>query len=271
MRPAVTPPGATPGAWRPAAWLVSLSAVPALGSLCGALLVSQARRAHRALRPYTVAFPADGTIGLPGQRPVRVVWLGDSLAAGLGVDAVDETPARVVATMLDRAVELRVLAVPGATSGEVLSAQLPFLPDGADVVILCVGANDVARLRSRRSYRRNLRAILAATAPTPTLVLSLPAMAMADRIPEPLRSLTGARARWFEMARIRALKPHPHAVSIDIASRPAHISRRDGRTMLSADRFHPGAAVYRIWAERIAEACHRVLAAPASATPVTID
>jgi lysophospholipase L1-like esterase len=236
--------------------------VPALGSLCGALLVSQARRAHRALRPYTVAFPADGTIGLPGQRPVRVVWLGDSLAAGLGVDVVDDTPARTVARMLERAVELRVLAVPGATSGDVLCQQIPLLGEGADLIVLCVGANDVARLVRRRVYARNLRAIATATAPTPTVVLSLPAMAMADRIPEPLRSLCGVRARWFERARVRALRAHPHALSVDIASRPAHISRRAGRAMLSADRFHPGADVYRIWAERIADACHRVLSMP---------
>jgi lysophospholipase L1-like esterase len=29
--------------------------------------------------------------------------------------------------------------------------------------------------------------------------------------------------------------------------------------MLSADRFHPGAEGYRIWAERIAEVCSAVL------------
>lgn len=264
MRSAVNLPGATPGAWRPAAAVVGLSAVPALGSLCGALLVSQARRAHRALRPYTVAFPADGTIGLPGGRPVRVVWLGDSLAAGLGVDVVDDTPARTVARMLERAVELRVLAVPGATSTDVLHQQVPALGEGADLVVLCVGANDVARMKSRRAYARNVGAIVAATAPVPTIVLSLPAMAMADRIPEPLRSLCGVRARWFERARVRALRAYPHAMSVDIASRPAHISRRAARAMLSADRFHPGADVYRLWAERIAEAGHRVLSMPAA-------
>jgi lysophospholipase L1-like esterase len=267
MRPLVNAPGAALGARRPAATVVGLSAVPALGSLCGALLVTQARRAHRALRPYTQAIPADGTIGLLGQRPVHVVWLGDSLAAGLGVDAVDDTPARTVARMLERAVELRVLAVPGATSTDVLQQQVPALGEGVDLIVLCVGANDVARLKSRRAFARNLGAIVAATAPIPTIVLSLPAMAMADRIPEPLRSLCGARARWFERARVRALRAYPHAMSVDIASRPAHISRRAGRAMLSADRFHPGADVYRIWAERIADAGHRVLSTPTVAVP----
>lgn len=85
-------------------------------------------------------------------------------------------------------------------------------------------------------------------------------MTMPDRLAQPLRSLAGWRARWFEAARAKVAAAHGHAVSVDVATRPPEISRREGRAMLCADRFHPGAEAYRIWAERIADACHLMLA-----------
>jgi lysophospholipase L1-like esterase len=87
-------------------------------------------------------------------------------------------------------------------------------------------------------------------------------MAMADRMAQPLRSIAGARARWFEMARRRVAGLHPHVTSVDIATRPTGVSRRAGRSMLCSDRFHPGAEGYRMWAERIATVCHELLAPP---------
>jgi len=162
-----------------------------------------------------------------------------------------------------------VLAMSGATSTDVLSLQVPALGDGADLVIVCVGANDVAGLVKRQVYADNVAAILTATAPTPTVVLSLPDMAMPDRMPQPLRSLVGLRARWFERARAATVARFGHATSVDIASRPPQLSRREGRAMLCADRFHPGPDAYRIWAERIVESCHRLLA-DAVPTPATV-
>jgi lysophospholipase L1-like esterase len=260
-------PGASPVARRPAATaaatVAGIGAAPALGGLCWALFAWQIRVAKRAPRPYIDALDADGlvgTVGQPGQRPLRVVWLGDSLAAGLGVDAVEDTPARLVSRMLERSIDLTVLAKPGATSGDVLEQQVPALAAiGADLVVLCVGANDVARLSSRSGYAQRLDEIVGATAPVPTVVLSLPDMAMPDRLAQPLRSLAGMRGRWFDAARARIVARHSHATSVDVSTRPPEISKRAGRAMLCADRFHPGPEAYRVWAERIADACHALL------------
>jgi lysophospholipase L1-like esterase len=106
--------------------------------------------------------------------------------------------------------------------------------------------------------------ILAALAPIPVVMLTLPDMAMPDRMAEPLRSIAGARARWFESARAKVAARHDHVVSVDIASRPAGLSRAAGRRLLCADRFHPGAEGYRLWAERIATACTELLDSPVS-------
>jgi len=260
VRPFVIPPGATAPAWRPAA-RTGLSAVPALGGLCWAVVAWEARRARSGPRPYAEAHPGDALVGPSDQAPVRIAWLGDSLAAGLGADVVDDTPAHLVARMLGRAVDITVLAVPGAKVAQVIEVQVPRLDRGVDLVVVCVGANDVASPTPRQRYAADLDALLSAVAPTPTVVLSLPDMAVADRLAEPLRTLAGLRSRWFESARARVASTHPHVTSVDIASRPPGLSRRAARSMLCTDRFHPGANGYRLWAERIAKACDERLEA----------
>jgi lysophospholipase L1-like esterase len=232
----------------------------------------QARRARRGPRPYEEALPGSGLVGgglLRGeQRPVRITWLGDSLAAGLGCDHVDDTPAHLAARLLERAVDVTVLAVPGSRAVHVIEDQLPGLDRASDLVVVCVGANDVASPTTRRQYRADLDAILTELAPLPTIVLSLPDLTMPDRVAEPLRTLAGLRARWFEAGRARVVARHPHARSVDIASRPDGVSRKVGREMLCSDRFHPGPQGYRVWAERIATVCDQILE-PAVAPTLT--
>lgn len=251
----------------------AVGGVHALGGAIWGMFAFQIHRAKTAPRPYVEALPADGLIGeLPdGGAPVRVVWVGDSLAAGLGVDVVDDTPAHLVARMLERPVDLTVLAVPGHTSADVAEHQLPaLLAREADLVILCVGANDVAQMKKRSRYIVQLDEILAALAPTPTVMLSLPDMGMPDRLAQPLRALAARRGRWFEGARARVVARHAHAISVDVATRPPELSRKAGRAMLCADKFHPGPDAYRIWAERITEGCRSVLDEAADAVDVAL-
>lgn len=235
-------------------------ATPAVTGLCWALCTWEARRARAGERPYVEALAGSGLVGGGlSSAPVRVAWLGDSLAAGLGCDDVSDTPAHLTARLLERPVEVAMLAVPGARAADVLEHQIPLLAPGTDLVVLCVGANDVASATPRARYSAQLDEILDRLAPTPVVVLSLPDMAMPDRIAQPLRTLAGTRARWFDAARAAVTARHPHAVSVDIASRPAGLSRAAGRRMLCADRFHPGPEGYRVWAERIAGTCHEIL------------
>lgn len=239
---------------------VGIAAAPALTGLCWAVCTWEARKARNGEKPFTEALPGSGLVGrgLHG-RPVRITWLGDSLAAGLGCHDVIDTPAHLAARLLERPVEVTMLAVPGARAIDVLDKQLPQLHTNVDLVVVSVGANDVAGATPRARYASQLDALLRRLSPTPVVLLTLPDMAMADRLAQPLRGLAGLAARWFDAARANVAARHPHVTSVDIASRPPGVNRKAGRVMLCADRFHPGPEGYRVWAERIAMACHQVL------------
>ncbi|MPZ25924.1 MAG: SGNH/GDSL hydrolase family protein [Micromonosporaceae bacterium] len=82
----------------------------------------------------------------PG-RPLTMVVLGDSVAAGYGTDKPRQTPGALLATgvsrRLGRPVDLHVLAVVGATSRRLRPQVEAALPLAPELAVIVVGANDI--------------------------------------------------------------------------------------------------------------------------------
>ena len=104
-----------------------------------------------------LAGPAAGA-----DRPVRIVALGDSLTAGLGLPANAAFPAR-----LEQALNAKGMAVEitnAGVSGDTASAGLARLdwsvPEGTDAVILELGANDTLRGTDPKVTREALEGIV---------------------------------------------------------------------------------------------------------------
>lgn len=79
--------------------------------------------------------------------PLRIVALGDSLTAGLGVAAADAFPAKLERALRAEGVGVEIVnaGVSGDTSSGGLSRLDWSVPDGTAAVILELGANDALR------------------------------------------------------------------------------------------------------------------------------
>lgn len=206
----------------------------------------------------------DGDVGPAHPSARRVVWLGDSLAAGLGAIAPDVTLPRLVASHSDRRTRLHVFATPGATSTDVVERQLPALlqlrhglgqiGQRVDAVGVTVGANDIAAFTSRRQFRRNVADIADAADDAPLIVVSIPGLADALRLPHPLRALASVRGRWLDRVLQDAARSSDRIHYANVWQRPGWIERRHRAHFLSADRYHPSGAGYAVWADRVAHA-----------------
>lgn len=205
----------------------------------------------------------DGDVGPAHPSAHRVVWLGDSLAAGLGAIAPDVTLPRLVASHSDRRTRLHVFATPGATSDDVVERQLPALlqlrhglgqiGQRIDAVGVTVGANDIAAFTSRRRFRRNIDAIAGAAEDAPLILVSIPGLADAIRLPHPLRALASVRGRWLDQV-LQGAARRPGIHYANVWQRPPWIERRHRAHFLSGDRYHPSGAGYAVWADRVAHA-----------------
>ena len=95
-------------------------------------------------------------------RPVKIVALGDSLTAGLGLPADAAFPARLARALAQKGIAAEVInaGVSGDTAADGLARLDWSVPDDTDAVILELGANDALRGLDPAQTRKNLDAML---------------------------------------------------------------------------------------------------------------
>lgn len=104
-----------------------------------------------------------GMAGPAGAAPLRILVLGDSLAAGYGLAEPDSFPAQLAAALAAQGVEAKVIngGVSGDTSAGGLARLDWVLADDPQLVILELGANDGLRGLDPKATGANLEAIVA--------------------------------------------------------------------------------------------------------------
>src|SRR5215218_1210873 len=130
-----------------------------LGAGLYGLLRGEAALARRMIGNAGDEPPPDSTgwygRGRPGPA-VKVAFLGDSSAAGYGVERIVESPGAFLASGLakqaDRRVHLRTYARVGAQSCDLEGQIDRALPHDPDLAVILIGANDVThRVRPSQS------------------------------------------------------------------------------------------------------------------------
>ncbi|GAB1689492.1 hypothetical protein KRM28CT15_12950 [Krasilnikovia sp. M28-CT-15] len=215
------------------------------------VLVRQAADARRVI-PLAEAPPprGDGLYGakFPG-KPLTMVILGDSSAAGYGVHRPRETPGALFATgvsrRLHRPVRLYRLAVVGS-----VSAGLPYQVDAAleyepDVAIILVGGNDVTHVSARAAAVRHLAASVRRLRASGCKVVvgTCPDIGAIQPIKPPLRWVARRLSRQLAAAQtVAVVEAGGRTVSLVDLLGPAF--EADPVRMFSSDRFHPSAEGY---------------------------
>jgi len=215
------------------------------------------------------AGPARGSHG--SGRPCRLLAIGDSIVAGVGVptlgDALAGRVAAALATRLPRRVDWEARGQVGATSRRVLEQLVPALPlQPYDVIVVSVGVNDVTSLERSNRWAESLGELLDALrehSPDAAIGLSgLPPLAGFPLLPQPLRALFGMRARSFdEIARRQA------AAREGVAWVPLRFEPLPEK--FSADGYHPAPQSYAELGAVVADALLPLLSDRPRSAPST--
>ena len=273
-------------------WLGTLARVlgTALGAFAGIVAVQFMRLRRMEFLPGHPGFYVNHivapTVGTARGNRLRLVVLGDSTSAGVGVerpeDALPYLIARRVADAERREVHVVSYGWAGARAADLVRQQLPraiepiratetesFLA-GADIVAVVIGSNDATHNTPPGRFRASLRAVLdgvRATAPSSRMVLAgIPAFRGALREVEPLIFLADQYARLLRPIS-RAEADRAGAAYADLARDVPPLIR--GRTdVLSRDQFHPSVVGYTAWADVIAEA---LLAGPGASAAARLE
>ena len=113
---------------------------------------------------WLIAVLAFGAIAAPAGQPLRIVVLGDSLVAGLGLKPSEAFPAQLERALKEKghAVEVINAGVSGDTTAGGLERVGWAVPERTNAVILELGANDALRGLDPGRAKANLDKIIAA-------------------------------------------------------------------------------------------------------------
>ncbi|TIC87364.1 SGNH/GDSL hydrolase family protein [Nocardioides sp. GY 10113] len=236
-----------------AAALYGGGGLSAVGAGLYGVLTAEAKLARRIIGPTLEAPPPDATgwygRGRPGPA-IRLALLGDSSAAGYGVERVEETPGALVASGLaeyaDRRVYLREFCVVGAKSSDLASQVDRALLIEPEVAVILIGGNDVTHTvlpsQSVRHLSEGVRRLVAAGCEV--VVGTCPDLGTIQPIAPPLRQVARAWSRRLAAAQtIAVLEEGGRTVSLgsilgpEFAAAPA--------VLFGPDQFHPSSAGYR--------------------------
>ncbi len=190
----------------------------------------------------------------------RVVWLGDSTAAGVGAStSAGALPSQVADGPRLSGVSVAVLAVSGARVADVLADQAPKVAElEPNLVLISVGANDTIHLTGRGAFRHTYEELVRALpSGVPVVLLGVPDMGAIPRFAQPLRALSGWRGRNLD-AEVRGVAARTGAVYADIAGPTGPPFRRHPGRYFAADDFHPSDAGYGLWAEAVLKVLRNV-------------
>ncbi|MEJ6389333.1 SGNH/GDSL hydrolase family protein [Gymnodinialimonas ulvae] len=202
----------------------------------------------RASRLPEAAGPRAGVVG--HGPPVRVLVLGDSTAAGVGVPTQDEALSGQLAAALGRDFTVSWQVV--ARSGAVVPDAQAMLARGEgpfDCALICLGLNDAKNGRLQPAFEADYAALLRMLAErfgARSIVCSgLPPARFFTLLPRPLRDVLGARAARFDrvIARLAEAQEGARFLPMDFT---------DDVSLMAEDGFHPGPQIYADWARHAA-------------------
>lgn len=220
----------------------------------GPLLLAQGRHVRRTTpRLPEPDGPRSGTEGAGVAPALRVLVVGDSSAAGVGVErqeaALAQPLARALAARRSGPVSWQLVAKSGICTAEAIDLLHASRIARADVLVTAIGMNDVTGQRAARFLRdfEELWRVAARVAGVRRGVVSgLPPLHALPAAPQPLRWYLGRYARHLDLALEQWVAQRPH-----LAFCPLQWAAEPGS--IASDGFHPGPGGYARWSSEAAD------------------
>jgi lysophospholipase L1-like esterase len=231
---------------------VSGGGLSALGLGVYGLLRAEAMLARKAIGDPLDEPPPNSSGWYGRRRPgpaIKVALLGDSGAAGYGVDRVEDTPGAHlgtgISTYADRRVYLGSFAVVGAQTSDLMDQVERALPIEPDVVVISIGGNDVTHGVSPGRSIEHLEPCLGRLRAAGIQVVfgTCPDLGTVRPINPPLRQWARILSRRLAAAQaVAVVQASGRSVSLGSILGPEFDARP--LDLFGPDQFHPSAEGY---------------------------
>ena len=191
-----------------------------------------------------------------GRKNLRLMILGDSAAAGVGVANQSQAlSGQILKNMApDFQIHWQLIATSGASTESTITTLNELQAKAFDIVIISLGVNDVTgniSMRRCQQYHRELVALLKEKFSIKYIIYSaIPPMHLFPALPHPLRWYLGSRAKRLNNNLSQWLNRQANCFLLKarVDADPAYIA---------VDGFHPGEKYYAWWGQQAAKAIEK--------------
>ncbi|OUC59885.1 SGNH/GDSL hydrolase family protein [Acinetobacter seifertii] len=192
--------------------------------------------------------------GIGQGKPLSLLILGDSAAAGVGVETQKDALSGAIIQELQNEffLQWKLHAKTGDTTRQVFHALQHLEERKYDVIVTSIGVNDVTKLTSAKSWiqqqKQLFEHIQKRFQPKLIIVSGVPPMQHFPALPNPLAWLFGQYAEQMNQKLQQWLAPQSQFkfLQYDIETFQAM------NLTMASDGFHPSKEVYEIWGRQIA-------------------
>jgi lysophospholipase L1-like esterase len=198
--------------------------------------------------------PHEGTVGTV-ERELRIIGVGDSVVAGVGVEHLSQSLTAKVAEALSAQFGYKVSwSAYGANGDQArdLIRKIEALPsEKVDAVIVSIGVNDVSGLTPITRWQFEITTMIAMLKDhfqAPIVFMGLPPMGRFPGLPQPLRFALGTRAAMLDLMLKNAARvvPGVHWSDSNLELAP-----------VASDGYHPNEVACEMVAREIVANCLR--------------
>lgn len=197
--------------------------------------------------------PRDGLSG--SGKPLSILILGDSAAAGVGVIHQDDALLGQLIDALQAQYEItwKLHAKTGHRTSQVIKSLDDLVEQHFDIVLTSVGVNDVTKFMSANVWIKKQQKLYAELMKkfSPKLIIAtgVPPMELFQALPNPLAWLFGQYAKRMnqQLKKMVVQTANMDWIEYDIEK------YRALELDMAEDGFHPSKEIYTLWAEQVAD------------------
>lgn len=192
-----------------------------------------------------------GKCGQKDQPTLRLLFLGDSAAAGVGASNQSMSLSGQTLLHLQQGFNIQwvLWAKSGANSKQTLEMLSKKEQQTFDSVVISLGVNDVISFTSKKQWllttQRLISLLRKQFAVRQIIFTAIPPLHYFPALPQPLRFILGNRARQFNQA-LACLCQQQQCLLLEISFGNDH-------SFFAEDGFHPGEKGYAVWGQQVAE------------------
>ncbi|MEO1514835.1 MAG: SGNH/GDSL hydrolase family protein [Bacteroidota bacterium] len=209
--------------------------------------------------------PYEGEVGDSGHR-LRILGLGESTIAGVGVEQMEQSITAHIARHLQRQLDCpfqwEVIGRSGYTAQKVSEELVPLIPSqDYDLIVIGLGGNDTFLLTSPRQWQKSIQELITCIRrqghKSPILFINVPPVHEFLVFPWHFKLVLGRLVRLhsyvLKQVAYRADQVHYMQDKIHLSDMMQRVPYPTQPTDYFSDGVHPSELTYRLWAQQIAE------------------